>query len=99
MIREGNKALDYRVGIGDVKIGGRVLNDEELDEGGARQGLLSPSIGKASLKASPWDAAASVPMGTEEAAKEKEKGSSGIIDSLDELTDLLDSVSAELVQV
>jgi hypothetical protein len=55
LIREGNKALNYRVGIGDVKLGGRVLNDEELDERGlhdgmdelqSRQGLLSPSLAK-----------------------------------------------------
>ncbi|KEF62211.1 uncharacterized protein A1O9_00183 [Exophiala aquamarina CBS 119918] len=55
LIRDGNKALDYRVGIGDVKLGGRVLNDEELDERGfhtgddeiqARQGLLSPTLAK-----------------------------------------------------
>jgi hypothetical protein len=52
LIREGNKALEYRVGIGDVKLGGRVLNTEELDEKALddgheraqRQGLLSPSM-------------------------------------------------------
>lgn len=58
LIRDGNKALDYRVGIGDVKLGGRVLNDEELDERGfqngddeieARQGLLSPTLVKSEL--------------------------------------------------
>lgn len=58
LIRDGNKALDYRVGIGDVKLGGRVLNDEELDERGfqngddeieARQGLLSPTLAKSEL--------------------------------------------------
>ncbi|KAK5022731.1 hypothetical protein LTS07_009708 [Exophiala sideris] len=58
LIREGNKALEYRVGIGDVQIGGRVLNDDELDERGfvagseepeSRQGLLSPGLGKAKL--------------------------------------------------
>lgn len=32
LIRDGNKALQYRVGIGDVRLGGRVLSfDEELD--------------------------------------------------------------------
>ncbi|KIX00235.1 uncharacterized protein Z518_10374 [Rhinocladiella mackenziei CBS 650.93] len=58
LIREGTKALDYRVGIGDVKLGGRVLNDDELDERGfvngtgepeAGQGLLSPSLAKSKL--------------------------------------------------
>ncbi|KAI1614364.1 hypothetical protein EDD36DRAFT_224779 [Exophiala viscosa] len=58
LIREGNKALEYRVGIGDVQIGGRVLNDDELDERGfvagseepeSRKGLLSPGLGKAKL--------------------------------------------------
>jgi len=64
LIRDGNKALDYRVGIGDIKLGGRVLNDEELDERGlqngdeeieARQGLLSPSLAKGELsEAQTW---------------------------------------------
>ncbi|KAK5460838.1 hypothetical protein LTS15_002901 [Exophiala xenobiotica] len=63
LIREANKALDYRVGIGDVKIGGRVLNDEELDERGfvagteeteARQGLLSPGLARAKLDETPF---------------------------------------------
>ncbi|KAK5049409.1 hypothetical protein LTR84_004338 [Exophiala bonariae] len=64
LIRDGNKALDYRVGIGDVKLGGRVLNDEELDERGfqngddevqARQGLLSPTLAKSELsEAQTW---------------------------------------------
>jgi ElaB/YqjD/DUF883 family membrane-anchored ribosome-binding protein len=55
LIREGNKALEYKVGIGDVKLGGRVLNLEELnhkhvdennsdDERPERRGLLSPSV-------------------------------------------------------
>lgn len=64
LIRDGNKALDYRVGIGDVKLGGRVLNDEELDERGfhngdeeveARQGLLSPTLAKSEMsEAQTW---------------------------------------------
>lgn len=63
LIRAGNKALDYRVGIGDVKLGGRVLNDEDLDERGfatgseepeARQGLLSPGLAKAKLEETPF---------------------------------------------
>lgn len=64
LIRDGSKALDYRVGIGDVKLGGRVLNDEELDERGfqngddevqARQGLLSPTLAKSELsEAQTW---------------------------------------------
>ncbi|EXJ96032.1 hypothetical protein A1O1_01158 [Capronia coronata CBS 617.96] len=58
LIRDGNRALDYKVGIGDVKLGGRVLHDEELDERGfehgageqgGRQGLLSPGLAKANL--------------------------------------------------
>lgn len=58
LIREGNKALVYRVGIGDIKLGGRVLNDDEVDQRGfasaseepeARQGLLSPSLAKANM--------------------------------------------------
>lgn len=62
LIREGNKALEYRVGIGDVQIGGRVLHDDELDERGfvtgseepmARQGLLSPGLAKAKLAETP----------------------------------------------
>jgi len=59
LIRDGNKALDYRVGIGDVSLGGRVLNHDELDdralETGAeerenRQGLLSPGLTKSALQ-------------------------------------------------
>lgn len=50
LIRDGTKALDYKVGIGDVHIGGRVLGNDESDnhddtsrdEG--RKGLLSPGI-------------------------------------------------------
>ncbi|EXJ79238.1 hypothetical protein A1O3_08739 [Capronia epimyces CBS 606.96] len=58
LIRDGNRALDYKVGIGDVKLGGRVLHDEELDERGfdngteepgERKGLLSPGLTKAKL--------------------------------------------------
>ena len=32
MIREGKKALDYRVRVSDVKLGGRVLSSHEDDE-------------------------------------------------------------------
>lgn len=50
LIRDGTKALDYRVAIADVQIGGRVLNNDEDDhhediareEG--RKGLLSPGV-------------------------------------------------------
>jgi ElaB/YqjD/DUF883 family membrane-anchored ribosome-binding protein len=52
LISDGNKALEYTVGIGDVKLGGRVLNHEEIDEKQSdsseevspqRKGLLSPA--------------------------------------------------------
>jgi hypothetical protein len=107
LIREGNKALEYRVGIGDVKLGGRVLNDDELDELGlingvpepeARQGLLSPSICKANLdEAQIWaevDGTNHVETDTQQA--EGPIQATGIA-SLDELTDLLESVTAELI--
>ncbi|KAK6376326.1 hypothetical protein LTS17_006921 [Exophiala oligosperma] len=97
LIRAGNKALDYRVGIGDVKLGGRVLNDEELDERGfadgseepeARQGLLSPGLAKAKLEESPFrtdDPPPLFPTTTQ----------SGIA-SLEEVTALLESFSPVL---
>ncbi|ETN38237.1 uncharacterized protein HMPREF1541_06268 [Cyphellophora europaea CBS 101466] len=49
LIRDGTKALEYRVNIGDVRIGGRVLTNDETevnnDEGDeARKGLLSPGV-------------------------------------------------------
>jgi hypothetical protein len=56
LIRDGTKALEYRVGIGDVKVGGRVLRTDEegevgdsedadvADAGVARKGLLSPGV-------------------------------------------------------
>ncbi|KIX93839.1 uncharacterized protein Z520_10464 [Fonsecaea multimorphosa CBS 102226] len=98
LIREGNKALDYRVGIGDVKLGGRVLNDDELDERGlvngveeqeARQGLLSPSITKANLdEAQLWEAESPPPTITASEVT--------AMPSLDELSDILNSVSAQL---
>jgi hypothetical protein len=99
--------LEYRVGIGDVKLGGRVLNDDELDELGlingvpepeARQGLLSPSICKANLdEAQIWaevDGTNHVETDTQQA--EGPIQATGIA-SLDELTDLLESVTAELI--
>ena len=98
LIREGNKALNYKVGIGDIKLGGRVLNDDELDERGlvnekeepqARQGLLSPSIAKANMgEAQLWHVDQPPPT---EIAKEL----TGFT-SLDELTDILESFSVEL---
>lgn len=101
LIREGNKALDYRVGIGDVKLGGRVLNDDELDERGlvngadeleSRQGLLSPSVAKANIDLEQlWNHESTTPPPSMETVRE----STGIA-SLDELTDLLESVTAEL---
>ncbi|KIW98816.1 uncharacterized protein Z519_00479 [Cladophialophora bantiana CBS 173.52] len=97
LIRDGNKALDYRVGIGDVKLGGRVLNDDELDERGlangveeqeARQGLLSPSITKANLdEAQLWGAGPAPTIIASEVIG---------MPSLDELSDILDSVSMQL---
>ena len=64
LIRDGNKALQYRVGIGDVKLGGRVLTQDEFDEDHPenaleepprRQGLLSPSLASATMTdASYW---------------------------------------------
>ncbi|KAJ9602311.1 hypothetical protein H2200_013166 [Cladophialophora chaetospira] len=102
LIREGNKALDYRVGIGDVKLGGRVLSDEELDERGlvgdteeveARQGLLSPSIKKTNLaQAQHWNTDLLPVQLSKETEPSKE---STAISSLDELTEMLDSFSAE----
>ena len=62
LIKEGTKALAYRVGIGDVKLGGRVLShddhdhereevlDEMISERAPRQGLLSPIISKSNLE-------------------------------------------------
>jgi hypothetical protein len=55
LIRDGTKALEYRVGIGDVQVGGRVLRGDEeggeegsegvdAGEAGARKGLLSPGV-------------------------------------------------------
>lgn len=50
LIRDGTKALEYKVGIGDIKVGGRVLTNDEIeadddgDRGEERKGLLSPSI-------------------------------------------------------
>ncbi|KIW80497.1 hypothetical protein Z517_07113 [Fonsecaea pedrosoi CBS 271.37] len=97
LIREGNKALDYRVGIGDVKLGGKVLNDDELDERGlvngveeqeARQGLLSPSITKANIdEAALWGAGPPPTIIASDMTA---------MPSLDELSDILDSVSAQL---
>ncbi|KIW17646.1 hypothetical protein PV08_04841 [Exophiala spinifera] len=96
LIRAGNKALDYRVGIGDVKLGGRVLNDEELDERGfatgseepeARQGLLSPGLAKAKLEETPFR--------TDEALPTLGTAQSGIA-SLEEVTALLESFSPVL---
>jgi hypothetical protein len=106
LIREGNKALDYRVGIGDVKLGGRVLNDDELDERGlvsgveemeARQGLLSPSVAKANLDHAQLWAAEQLPPPSPPPPMAPEPTADAMgITSLDELTDLLDSVNAEL---
>ncbi|KIW30142.1 uncharacterized protein PV07_05911 [Cladophialophora immunda] len=100
LIKEGNKALDYRVGIGDVKLGGRVLNDDELDEMGlvngveeqeARQGLLSPSITKANLdEAQLWGARPPPTIIASDVTA---------MPSLDELSDILDSVSAQLEEI
>ncbi|KAL2427292.1 hypothetical protein ABEF95_011219 [Exophiala dermatitidis] len=78
LIRDGNKALDYRVGIGDVKLGGRVLHDEELDERGfdsaapeqeGAKGLLSPALTTAKLDdvVHPWPDHA-ITSGTESSA-------------------------------
>ena len=53
LIRDGNRAIEYHVGIGEIKLGGRVLSsdgvthralDGAVDEPPQRQGLLSPSI-------------------------------------------------------
>lgn len=63
LIRDGNKALQYRVGIGDVKLGGRVLRPDESevdqsangsDEPPRRQGLLSPSLATATMTAADY---------------------------------------------
>ena len=103
--KKGNKALDYRVGIGDIKLGGRVLNDDELGERGfaagdqepeSRQGLLSPSVAKANLDHAVLWANTLHPLPPVQTDKETEqaKESTGI-SSLDELTDLLESVTAD----
>lgn len=50
LIKAGNKALEYRVGIGDVKLGGRVLDREDPESGTSeaepeqRRALLSPTV-------------------------------------------------------
>lgn len=63
LIKEGKKALDYKVGIGDVKLGGRVLNNDDYetdtdirgDEARSRKGLLSPSLTMTELhEATSW---------------------------------------------
>lgn len=96
LIRDGNKALEYRVGIGDVQLGGRVLNDDELDEQGlvngteereARQGLLSPSLAKSSQPDFHIEEISSHPPVTTD---------STALASLEELTQMLESVSAGL---
>ncbi|EXJ64968.1 hypothetical protein A1O7_01307 [Cladophialophora yegresii CBS 114405] len=103
LIREGNKALEYRVGIGDVKLGGRVLSDDELDERGlasgveeveARQGLLSPSVAKANLDHAQLWAVEQLPLPSS-GAPEHAKDAMAVA-SLGELTDLLESVNTEL---
>lgn len=44
LITEGRKALEYRVNVSDVELGGRVLAPEELAEmAESNRGLLSPS--------------------------------------------------------
>ena len=59
LIREGSKALEYRVGIGDIRLGGKVLNDEESHEKACdssgkeveqRRGLLSPTVTMSQLE-------------------------------------------------
>jgi hypothetical protein len=63
LIKTGNKALEYRVGIGDLKLGGRVLSHDEeddviqisppdLDNVPVReeQSLRSPNLDKSSLE-------------------------------------------------
>ena len=80
LIRDGNKAIEYRVGIGDVKLGGRVLSNEDLDhrssaqdegeeeEWPQSQGLLSPSITSNMTEANLWatDGATSSPESEQE---------------------------------
>ncbi|RMZ91661.1 hypothetical protein DV736_g1105, partial [Chaetothyriales sp. CBS 134916] len=56
LIRDANKAIDYRVGIGDIKLGGRVLSTDELESQSAEadqeeycsclhnRGLLGPGV-------------------------------------------------------
>ncbi|RVX73954.1 hypothetical protein B0A52_02844 [Exophiala mesophila] len=94
LIRDGNKALEYRVGIGDVKLGGRVLNDEELDERGLDQGtdeiefgrgLLSPSLAQSRLnEVQTWD------------GDGLRTNSSSAFSELEELTNILDSAATEI---
>lgn len=59
LIGDGNKALEYRVGIGDIRLGGKVLNHEESHEKASdssdkeveqRRGLLSPSVTMSQLE-------------------------------------------------
>lgn len=103
LIRDGNKALNYRVGIGDVQLGGRVLNDDELDERGlaegmeepgARQGLLSPSLAKAASN-DPHLWVSSPPTIAIATGVETTTESTGLA-SLDELTSLLESFATDL---
>ena len=54
LIAEGRKALAYRVIVGDVSAGGRVLTPDEMEVQLARgSGLLSPGLERSDY---PWDA-------------------------------------------
>ncbi|KAL2403331.1 hypothetical protein ABEF93_008535 [Exophiala dermatitidis] len=95
LIRDGNKALDYRVGIGDVELGGRVLHDDELDERGFDTGnpeqegakaLLSPALAtsKHDDVVHPWPADHAITSATESSA----------LALLQEITDRLETDTA-----
>ncbi|RMZ75529.1 hypothetical protein DV738_g5430, partial [Chaetothyriales sp. CBS 135597] len=78
LIRDANKAIDYRVGIGDVKLGGRVLSTEELESQSAEadqqegfshsQGLLGPGINTAATTTSTELAKSHIQMGNDSSA-------------------------------
>ena len=59
LIKDGSKALEYGVGIGDIKLGGKVLDHDELKEKDTesseeeieqRRGLLSPTMTMSQLE-------------------------------------------------
>ena len=54
LIKEGKKALVHRVRVSDVRLGGRVLDDDDSGAGEQRHGLLSPAFEKTEEEVT-WD--------------------------------------------